>query len=265
METDLEDVPHDFPALELLLALVGGQPPVALGSAVLVAPGVALAASHVIEEYWKQFDEEGGWRDSKAAKFPIQAIQYLHHNDRFVTWHVFLGSHREGLDVCLLQLTPEDGQYPSGYVWPYPTLDLRPVSKGTRIQAFGFAKTDVVLDPGTEGWVLEHAVGASVGAVTDVFEGGKDRAKKPFPCFEMNIEIRGGMSGGPVVNAAGNMCGIISTSWTFTEPGPHSSSASLLRPALELRVAGTGNLGAEGEHLTLKDLIGRGHLLTVGL
>jgi len=85
---------------------------------VFVAPGVALAASHVIEDYWKQFDDVDGWRIAKNATFPIQAIQYLPHHDRFVTWHVFLGSHRDTLDVCLLQLTPEEGQYPAGTCGP---------------------------------------------------------------------------------------------------------------------------------------------------
>ncbi len=268
METDLESVPHDFPALELVLALVGGggaKPPLALGSGVFVAPGVALTASHVIEEYWKQFDEEGRWRDAKAATFPIQAIQYVARLDRFVTWHVFLASHRDKLDVALLQLTPEESQYPTGYVWRYPTLDLRPIVKGARVQAFGFPKADVIFDSKTGGWVLEHAAGGSVGEVTDVFAEGRDRAKKPFPCFEMNSEIRGGMSGGPVVNVDGNVCGINTASWTFAEPGPHLSSASLLGPALELRMFGTGNLGAKGEKLTVGELARRGQLFITGL
>jgi hypothetical protein len=265
METDLQGVPHDFPPLELVLALVGGQPPVVLGSAVFVAPGVALTASHVIEAYWKLFDQEGRWRTAKAATFPIQAIQYVPHLDRFVTWHVGFASHRDTLDVALLQLEPELSQYPAEYVWAYPTLDLRPMARGTRVQAFGFPKADVLFDEEINGWRLDHAVGGSVGVVTEVFEEGRDTAKKPFPCFEMDIEIRGGMSGGPVVNADGYICGIVTASWTFAEPGPHSSSASLLRPAVELHVVTAGNLGSEGQYIALKDLVGRGHLLTVGL
>lgn len=265
METDLQGVPHDFPLLELVLALVGGQPPVVLGSAVFVAPGVALTASHVIEEYWKLFDEEGRWRTAKAATFPIQAIQYVPHLDRFVTWHVFYASHRDKLDVALLQLAPELSQYPADYVWPYPTLDLRPIARGTRVQALGFPKADVVFDEETNGWQLEHAAGISVGVVTDVFEEGRDTAKKPFPCFEMDVEIRGGMSGGPVVNADGHMCGIVTTSWTFAEPGPHLSSGALLRPALELHVVTTGNLRVEGQYIALRNLVARAHLATVGL
>ena len=268
METDVEVVPHDFPAIELVLALVSGggeQGPLVWGSAVFVAPGVSLAASHVIEDYWKQFDDVDGWRVAKNATFPIQAIQYLPRHDRFVTWHVSWGSHRDTLDVCLLQLIPEEGQYPAGYVWPYPTLDLRPVTPGTRVQAFGFPKADVIFDAETKGWVLQHAPGGSVGVVTEVFEAGMDRVKIPFPCFTMNLEIQGGMSGGPVVNAEGNVCGIIAGSWTLLEPRPHWSFASLLRPALELRIVGTGNLGAEGEHLTLGDLARREQLFTIGL
>jgi len=261
---DLEGVPDDFPPVELLLALVGGQPPVALGSAVWVAPGVALTASHVIEEYWKQFGEVDEWRASKAATFPIQAIQYLPHEKQFVTWHVFFAAHRDDLDICLLQLTPEEGHYPTDHVWAYPTLDRRPVVKGTPVQAFGFPKSDVVFDTSTNGWVLQHALGGSVGEVTDVFAEGRDRAKKPFPCFEMNIEIRGGMSGGPVVNLGGNIFRVVSTGWVFTEPGPHSSGASMLDPALGLPLIATGNLGGEGEQLTLGDLQRRGYLITVG-
>jgi hypothetical protein len=219
----------------------------------------------VIEEYWKQFDEEGRWRTARAATFPIQAIQYVPHLDRFVTWHVLIGSHRDKLDVALLQVTPEVSQYPAGYVWPYPTLDLRPIARGTPVQAFGFPRADVLFDEQTKGWRLEHAAGGSAGVVTEVFEEGRDRAKKPFPCFEMDIEIRSGMSGGPVVNADGHVCGIVTGSWTFADPGAHLSSASLLLPAMELRVVPTGNLGGEGPQIALKALVGRGHLMTVGL
>jgi|SRR6266853_1636749 len=268
METDLQAVPDGFPAIELVLALVGGrvgQAPLALGSAVFVAPGVALTASHVIEEYWRQFDDAGRWRSGGAATFAMQAVQYLPHHRKFVTWHATLASHRDLLDIALLQLTPEDGELPASYVWPYPTLDLHPVARGTGVQAFGFAQADVYSDSKTGGWVLGHAAGGSVGIVTEVFDEGRDRAKKPFPCFEMNIEIRGGMSGGPVVNEEGNICGLVTSSWTFTEPGPHLSAASLLRPALDLRLVGTGNLSAEGQALTLRDLMGLGHLNAVGL
>jgi hypothetical protein len=187
------------------------------------------------------------------------------HLDGFVTWHVRFASHRDTLDVCLLQLTPEEGQYPDGYVWPYPTLDLRLVTKRTRVQAFGFPVADILVDPETKGWVLQHAVGGSVGLVTDVFPEGRDRVKLPFPCFEMNIETRGGMSGGPVVNGDGNISGIVTSGFSFQEPRPHASYASMLGPALELRVVGTGNLGAEGEVLRLGDLARRGYLFTIGL
>jgi S1-C subfamily serine protease len=265
METDVRDVPYDFEGQELVLALVGGEPPLVLGSAVLIAPGVALTASHVIEEYWNQTGEKDGWRTEDAATFALQAVQFVPHLDRFVMWHVFLVTHRDTLDIALLQLTPEPSQYPDAYVWPYATLDFRPIVKGARVEAFGFPKADVLYDEQIKGWSLKHAAAGSMGVVTDVFEAGKDRAKKPFPCFEMDIEIRGGMSGGPVVNADGHMCGIVTTGWTFAEPGPHLSAGSLLQPALDFPVMGTGNLGAPGQHLVLSDLVGLGHLMTVGL
>jgi len=268
LETDLEAVPHDFPGLEMVLAIVAGggdKRPLAWGSGVFVAPGVALTATHVIQDYWRELDEEGGWRDSKAATFPIQAIQYIPRLDRFVTWHVFLATHRDSSDVAVLQLTPEESQYPDGYDWRYPTLDLRPVSAGTRVQAFGFPTAEVVYDSDSKGWSLQHAAGGSVGEITNVFPDGRDKVKLPFPCFEMNIETRGGMSGGPVVNIEGNLCGIVTSGWSFQEPRPHVSYASMLGPAMTLPIAGTGNLGAEGEHLTLHELARRGRIFTTGL
>ena len=59
----------------------------------------------------------------------------------------------------------------------------------------------------------------------------------PFPCFRTNARFDGGMSGGPVFNASGRVCGLVCSTYPpFSEDEEHASYATLVWPAFAIPV-----------------------------
>ncbi len=120
---------------------------------------------------------------------------------------------------------------------------------------------------GTFDWhtAYRHRLFVAEGTVRRIFTQQFASGYVAGPCFAFSPEIRHGMSGGPVYNAAGNVCGVNSAgaSMYFSEP---MSLGSLLYPMLTrpLRFgAELGPLKLNATHSML-DLIANGALVTDG-
>lgn len=212
-----------------MLALVAareGIAPYPAGSAVIIAPGIALTADHVLDGLWKHFEEsEVG---NQPAGFSIQALQYIPGRSQPVAWHVATAGRANALDIAILSLTPSSN-VPKNYNPLVPTLDVTPPVPGTKVQAFGFPKSEVEQEKGE--WVVKHLAAGAVGVVGEVFPERRDSAMLRFPCYEMSLPIVAGMSGGPVFDETGHLRGIICSS---VEPELVPSYASVLWPAMGL-------------------------------
>lgn len=137
------------------------------------------------------------------------------------------------IDITALILEPE-GELPPDFAWHIPRLNALPPSIGDCITAFGYpnSKHRVVSD-GTARIRLDPRT--APGDVLDVHYNYRDRAVLPFPCCHTNARYDGGMSGGPVFNAAGQVCGLVSTNIPPETPDEeHSSYVSRLWPVLGL-------------------------------
>jgi hypothetical protein len=55
----------------------------------------------------------------------------------------------------------------------------------------------------------DQSFATSIGRVIEVFPNGRDKFLLPFPCFQIDCKINSGMSGGPVYNESGKVCGVI--------------------------------------------------------
>ena len=69
---------------------------------------------------------------------------------------------------------------------------------------------------------------ANFGPVECVFDFFRDKVMLPCPCFEISATFGPGMSGGPVFNEQGEICGIVSSGIA----GTSSSYATTLWPSL---------------------------------
>jgi hypothetical protein len=84
---------------------------------------------------------------------------------------------------------------------------------------------------------IEYKSRTTTGHVIDIHHELRDSAKLPFPCFQVNARFDGSMSGGPVFNSDGNLCGIVCSSIPADEEfSEHVSYVSTLWPMLGLTV-----------------------------
>jgi hypothetical protein len=195
--------------------------PLVLGSGVMVGPGLALLATHVLEEFSRQglfpvllsFLPKGtrAWcvRDTATASGPS-----VFHDDRIVS------------DISLVSCTLNSEAHPDVALRLAPMRVALPLL-GDRLWAFGY-RHDHERDA-----VAHIAPLVTSGVVTAQYPNGRGE-RMPASCVEVDMNTLGGMSGGPVVNADGELVGIVSSS---LDGGP--SFVTLIWDALRYSVQST--------------------------
>jgi Trypsin-like peptidase domain len=120
--------------------------------------------------------------------------------------------------------------------WIHGTLSLLPPAKGARVAAFGYPRSVAAFTGSTSALVKTDAT-TTTGTVREVHHHKLDSSKCPFPCFETDLIIDSGMSGGPVIDEEGNVCGLLSASIPAYDANDfHTTWASTLWPLLGIFV-----------------------------
>jgi len=134
-------------------------------------------------------------------------------------------------DIAFLHLVPA-GPMPHDHVWECPKLDLLPPRAGSTIAAFGYPKSRMQ-ETVANHWEVRTDATTATGTVLEVHHEAVDRSFHPFPCFRTNARFDPGMSGGPVFNEEGHVCGIVCSNMPpEEEDGAHVSYVSTLWPSL---------------------------------
>lgn len=191
----------------------------AIGSGVMVAPGLMLTATHVLEELKKGAALILTFVPDGEARLWLPASSS---NARGRGEPNLLGPTAcidSDISLVACELASEaHARYP---------LMLAPMAielplPGQRLWAYGFRDGDIV--DGT----TQITPFVSSGLVSQCFPNGRGRMF-PAPCIEVDMEAYGGMSGGPVVNDHGELVAIVSSSF---DDGP--TYATLIWDALRL-------------------------------
>jgi len=115
-------------------------------------------------------------------------------------------------------------------------LSLAPPKNEERIVGFGHhgpTQNIYLGDDGTRHIEINGFGAATVGEVKAIHHERRDSVCLPFPCFQVNARFDGGMSGGPVFNEQGHLCGIICrTLPPANEDEEHASYATTLWPLM---------------------------------
>jgi hypothetical protein len=200
-----------------------------MGTAMLIAPGIALTAGHVIAQCDKAFGRPIETGHGRHSNFVLHAMQYAESGDvraMSIARVVTAGF----TDLALLQLRADPAWMPPGY----PRLNLAPPHEGDKVFACGYAGT-ATLDG--DNIVVTRAMHTSTGKVIEVHADGRDRVIAPFPCFHVDARFDDAMSGGPVLDQEGRLCGVICSSMPPGEgESVHSSLVTLLWPLAGLEV-----------------------------
>lgn len=143
-------------------------------------------------------------------------------------WHVTQLNGVNGSDVTLLTLK---------LVSPLPVppkfatigVTTRTPKPGERLHIVGFrAASDCYQKLEGKDVRIEGSLIASTGLVTEVHLEKRDSVMMPWPCFGVECQTWGGMSGGPVFDSSGLLIGLLSTSYSEDT----LSYISILWPAL---------------------------------
>jgi hypothetical protein len=182
-----------------------------LGTAVFVSPGLAITAKHVIEESWRVYgisDVPMERRGGQTAHFEILAVQYPGEKSDAAIWIV------RGVWACLysdiaaISLEPADDLAKSYVSTKLPTLSALPPAQGEKVTAFGYASSSVITLVDNQLNLALNPLTAP-GTVTEVYPERRERGMLSFPSFQVEAHFIGGMSGGPIYNSTGELCGLV--------------------------------------------------------
>lgn len=212
---------HEAGDALVAVASLGEDGATILGSGVMVGPGLLITATHVLDE----FQRDGRppvfmtfLPGAARAWLPLDVIALSKPSE-------FDDQRRVVSDLSLVGCALNSEPHAS-FPLMLARMQIALPLIGERLWAIGFRHEAIKNRAALVTPLL------SSGLVTAAYPNGRGE-RMASPCFEVNMDTVGGMSGGAVVNANGYLVGILSSSF---EGGP--SYVTLIWEALHLRVKG---------------------------
>lgn len=262
MEPHIQETGLDGIITEVALALIAQQPHewYASGTAVIIAPHLAITARHVVDDYWRHFDQN--WKlkvGNTNGDFGLLAFQVIP-GRRGVLWavrHMWCSEHT---DLAVLQLTPYS-DLAANYRWRHPMLQFLPPAIGAEVWTFGYrgGSTQAMIDDAGTEVRCHSSPSTAVGSVMEVHERRRDRGFLSFPCFRTSAPFTHGMSGGPIFHA-GRLAGIICSSGLQGDDGINMAYGTTLWPLLALKLQLSFADHPPNSWYSILDLVDRGYV-----
>ncbi len=195
-----------------------------MGSAVIVAPGVALSAKHI---FFDDIDEIA----SNEISILCAGLTPL----GLRLWGVKHIKTISSADLCVLELKLMS-KVETNDSFFLPPISTSTPSVGDKLMIIGFVpdktKYPINRNKRNSGFAAKGDLRASFGSVTEVFQRGRDQLMLPGPCIQIDCFAKSGVSGGGVFNHEGSLIGVLSSS--FDEEGP--AFVSSIIPALTRQI-----------------------------
>ena len=196
---------------------------VANGTAFMIAPGLALTATHTVDDHTR------GWQSGDVELICVGPTPNC-----LVLWRVTSILAAEGDDIAYLslRLISEPEASPMGI--RLFALTTRAPAVAERVHIFGFRFNAL---HGTGGEInMSGDLYAAAGVVQAIHHPHRDAVLMPYPTIEVACGALGAMSGGPVVDDAGFVVGIVSRAFETAE-GDGPTSAPWVIGGLDREVA----------------------------
>lgn len=188
------------------------------GSGVMVGPGLALCAAHVLHEHDFYNKLQRG-----EATLVVQAPLP---NGGMLLWTVLRMTLVPDSDLAVLSMTLTS-RYPADRRFMTAWLTTRMPALGDVLTVTGLSATGNGTEAIASRTHIEMAPQCQLGSVIDRYPNGRDR-RLPGPCLAVECAVPGGTSGGPVFDSRGYLVGLLSASYD----GAEISFVSHLWPAL---------------------------------
>lgn len=183
--------------------------PVILGTATMVSGHLAITARHVFDEIW-------GHAPAAAAEEvgkDVVAVQILP-GPEYVVWQVMTGVGHPVSDLALLHLEANPRQSNPLRRPLLQKVRVNPFAPqvSERVAAFGYCNSTVAISKNPDGSnhidVNDEAI-VSVGEVKEIYPWQRDKWTLNWPSYQVSARFDAGMSGGPVFDETGSLCGIV--------------------------------------------------------
>lgn len=199
------ETPGRLKGIVLSVHLTSGDSHRVQGCAVMVAPGVALCASHVFQ---------GDIDRLLAGELNVLCVGTADHGNEL--WNIRHVTFVPNTDVCILSLSLVDG-LPPNRTFHQASVTTRVPRSGERLFVVAFKAEDEDCIQWKPGQKIRTNILACAGKVTQHFLCGRDRHMMPGACIEVDFDSWGGMSGGPVFDEEGWLIGVLSSSMASGE------------------------------------------------
>jgi len=225
----LQAAQPSHPALRIAMPLVSDHDGDlrCIGTGFLVAPGLAITAAHVVEDWITHQQRRDGYKRLDSS-LGVSAL-YLG-DGKIWPWIVDAIYSSRIADIAFLRFArpPWWGDGAGQIRARCARLSFNPPAIGEEIRVFGFPGSDIRND------VLVVAPAESMAIVTQV-DHKHDIRMRPAAYLHLHGEIEGGMSGGPCFDKDWNVIGICARGWSLSEGNP-LSYAALLWPAMNVEI-----------------------------
>jgi hypothetical protein len=253
--------PIECPEAHYVLALTAMQDDevYASGSAVLVAPHLALTARHVTDDFTRLYHAPS---DTTPSKADYHILARCFFRNRWWIFHVRHIHATFGTDIVAryVSLAPDQ---PQDFEWPRIMLDMFPPKRWRRVWSWGHIAPGARFADYERGEIHWYAaLHRSSGIIRDIFPRQRDRGFVNFPAFQFDARVDPSMSGGPIFNDLGHLIGINSTSLAATAEHPeHVSTGALIWPVPALPFAKNDETFTDAEEIRfVEDLRALGYL-----
>lgn len=225
-------------ALRLVVNFYSGAPKV-VGTATVMCGHLLVTAKHVLRDIWDS--EPAPAESSVNIDKHVVAVQVLP-GPEYTVWDVTEGIADPVSDIALLRLgsNPARSSNNGPHRWKQPCVNPFAPEVGECVAAFGYRRGHVRASNDASGGRhvdLDDEPMASVGVVQEIFEWRRDRVMLPFPCYQVSARFDGGMSGGPVFDETGCICGVVCDNFDGSHlDGEPISYVAMLWPLFRLIV-----------------------------
>ncbi len=163
------------------------------GTGVLIAPGLAVTATHTFRRYLPYVS---AGRLSLAC-FGVRP-------GSLDVWFIRSISYADGDDLAFLSL---ELRSPISDAWRFTSLPIttRTPRQGENLTLLGFRMPHI--ERTATGFSATGELYAAAGPVVEVYWPQRDRSM-PYPCIQIDCGSVGAMSGGPVLDADGQLIGV---------------------------------------------------------
>ncbi len=188
----------------------------------IIGHRLAITAKHLFEEDW-----------DKLERYSVIASQILEGGTVGALWYTEKVYRSPHTDIAILFLSPVKGsESAAAYEWKHaPILSMKPPKVGETIWGFGYPSSESQVERLPDrirvNWKDKPSI--TTGEVIEVHDEFRDRGMLKFPCFRTNARFDHGMSGGPVFNDRGELCGLVCSG-----PPPENDNAEWISYAVSL-------------------------------